>query len=89
MQSFSGMLLEPVKVKRGENNQITFQVPDRLAPQFPFIFDEMDRDPDSYGIAKYSVRVSTLEEVFIEIGNKEKQLDKDEHEDLLKRVSYD
>ena len=35
------------------------------------MFDEIDKSLESLGIEDYIVRVSTLEEVFIEIGRKE------------------
>ena len=54
-----------------ENGQISYQVPYRLGGSFPEIFKEVDEDLISLGIKDYIVRVSTLEEVFIEIGKKE------------------
>ena len=67
-----------VKVSPAENGQISYQIPYRLAVTLPGIFEDIDRDPKVYGIAEYIVRVSTLEEVFIEIGRKENAIQDEE-----------
>ena len=46
-------------------------MPYSIGPYFKQFFEEIDSDKTKFGIKEYSVRCSTLEEVFIEIGRKE------------------
>jgi hypothetical protein len=51
---------------------------------FPTLFEEIDNNLASYGIEDYTVRVSTLEEVFIEIGRRENLKEDEEIQNFLK-----
>ena len=75
---------EGVSIERNETGVVSYQVPYRLGAQFPKIFTELDENPESFGIKDYVVRVSTLEEVFIEIGRKEEAQDIRTRQDDLK-----
>jgi hypothetical protein len=50
-------------------------LPFELAPHFKDIFSNLDKDLKGYGVRFYSMRVATLEEVFIELGKKEHSFD--------------
>lgn len=39
------------------------------APQFPKFFESFDRDLSMMGVLSYGITLSTLEEVFLKVGN--------------------
>ena len=57
-----------------------------MGPLFPTLFEEIDNNLASYGIEDYTVRVSTLEEVFIEIGRRENLKEDEEIQNFLKQA---
>ena len=66
-----------------DNSLVTYQVPYSLGQNFGAIFEEIDNNLAEYGIDEYTIRVSTLEEVFIEIGRKENARIEDKNNQLL------
>ena len=48
--------------------EITCQLPDAQRPRFANLFDEMDEKRNDWGIDSYGVSVTTLEEVFLRVG---------------------
>ena len=59
------------EVNQNEQGNTVFRVPSTIALQFKPLFEDIDSNKDRYGISDYSVRCSTLEEVFIKIGDEE------------------
>ena len=59
------------EVKENEQGNTVFRAPSNIANQFRPMFNEIDNNKDRYGIVNYSIRCSTLEEVFIKIGEEE------------------
>lgn len=54
-----------------EADREVYQVPRALGAHFKPLFEEVDRRLSDLNIAGYTVRTSSLEEVFIKIGQKE------------------
>jgi ATP-binding cassette subfamily A (ABC1) protein 3 len=53
---------------------VTYKLPREISEHFTRLFEEeLDANPIRYNVKDYNIRVSSLEEVFIEIGNREKQ----------------
>ena len=50
-----------------------YTVPNSLGEYFTEIFTNVDANLESLNILQYSIRSSSLEEVFIDIGEREKQ----------------
>ena len=61
-------------------------MPYSIGPYFKQFFAELDADKARYGIKEYSVRCSTLEEVFIEIGRKENASAEEEMQKANKKL---
>ena len=66
---------------QNEQGRTVFRVSDSIAERFKPLFNEIDNNKDKYGIADYSIRRSTLEEVFIKIGEEEVVLDEQQFTD--------
>ena len=53
---------------------VSYKLPRDISEHFGRLFEEeLDANPLRYNIEDYNVRVSSLEEVFIEIGDREKK----------------
>ena len=52
-----------------------YELPNQISARFSSLFDEIDKNKATLGIKDYSVRSSTLEEVFISLGEAEKAKD--------------
>jgi hypothetical protein len=63
---------------QNEQGNMVYRVPSSIAKQFRPMCNELDSDKDKYGISNYSIRCSTLEEVFIKIGKEEDKLEDEE-----------
>ena len=48
---------------------MTLTIPDCYAPKFVEFFLNFDRDLEKLGIQSYGITISTLEEVFLKVGN--------------------
>jgi hypothetical protein len=48
---------------------MTIQIPSEYAPNFGKFFENFDRDLAKIGIESYGITISTLEEVFLKVGN--------------------
>jgi hypothetical protein len=64
-----------VIVSKSDNDRLVYQIPYRFSSQFKQVFEAIDADLAAFNVKSYIVRVSTLEEVFIEIGRLEDQKD--------------
>ena len=53
-----------------------YELPYKISEQFSVLFAQIDENKEQYGIKGYSVRSSTLEEVFITLGEMEKNAEK-------------
>eukprot|EP00808_Paulinella_micropora_P011872 g18625.t1 len=51
--------------------EITYRLPFQASPKFEALFNQMDEDTAGLGIQSYGVSVTTLEEVFLKVGNDE------------------
>ena len=51
---------------------MVYELPYEMSTNFGPLFYEIDKNKSALGIQDYSVRSSTLEEVFISLGEKEK-----------------
>ena len=60
-----------------ELGKAVYELPYEMSANFGPLFDMIDQNKSSLGIKDYSVRSSTLEEVFISLGEKEKLRGKD------------
>ena len=49
--------------------EITFQIPVEYSPKFKNFFAEFDNKISSIGIASYGISITTLEEVFLAVGD--------------------
>ena len=61
------------EMMENEQGNTMFRVPSNISNQFRPLFNEIDNNKDRYGIVNYSIRCSTLEEVFIKIGEEEEK----------------
>ena len=57
-----------ISVSTSENGRLVYQIPYKFAQNFDQIFKKIDENPQNFNIQDYQVRVSSLEEVFIETG---------------------
>ena len=71
---------------KNDSDQIVYQMPYSIGPYFKNFFEEIDAEKDKFGIKDYSVRCSTLEEVFIEIGRKENASAEEEMQKANKKL---
>ena len=51
------------------STEITFQIPVECAPLFKEFFIEFDQRLESFGIEGYGISITTLEEVFLRVGD--------------------
>lgn len=73
MQEISSAFTVPeFRVHRDEGNREVYTIPRETAEVFNSLFSKVDTDKEALNIAEYVVRTSSLEEVFIQIGEKEK-----------------
>lgn len=49
--------------------EITFQIPVEYSPQFKKFFHDFDTNLDKLGVASYGISITTLEEVFLAVGD--------------------
>lgn len=62
------MQLGDVKKLSEVSSEITFQIPTALSYKFKDFFTQFDRELDSLEIRSYGISVTTLEEVFLRVG---------------------
>ena len=67
-----------INISKNEQGKIVYELPYKIGDQFAMLFTEIDNNKDQYGIKDYSVRSSTLEEVFITLGEMEKKSEEKE-----------
>ena len=75
-----------LKVYKNEQGKIVYELPYNIAERFSILAEAMDTDGQRYGIKDYIIRSSTLEEVFITLGELEKKAEQKEGEDLIAEV---
>ena len=63
---------------KNEQGRTVFKVPYSVQNRFGTIFKDIDSNLSTYGIENYSIRCSTLEEVFIKIGKEEDKIEDEE-----------
>lgn len=57
-------------VKQSEiQSEMTMTIPAEYATRFPQFFQELDSSLEKLGIQSYGITISTLEEVFLKVGN--------------------
>lgn len=57
-------------VKQSEiQSEMTMTIPAEYATRFPQFFQEFDSSLEKLGIQSYGITISTLEEVFLKVGN--------------------
>ena len=66
------------EMESNEQGKTVYKVPYSIAKKFKVLFEEIDGNKAKYGVADYSIRCSTLEEVFIKIGEEEAKLEEKE-----------
>ena len=49
--------------------EITFQIPVECSPHFKDFFHKFDLKINSLGVASYGISITTLEEVFLAVGD--------------------
>jgi len=64
---------KPIICNIDEAGQNVLELPKEISEHFDEIFQTIDADPEVWNIKQYNLRVSSLEEVFIEIGEREKR----------------
>ena len=62
------MQLGDVKKLSEVSSEITFQIPTALSYKFKDFFNHFDKELDSLDIRSYGISVTTLEEVFLRVG---------------------
>eukprot|EP00347_Sterkiella_histriomuscorum_P006793 403351411 len=60
--------LGDIKILSQIQSEMSFQIPYTVSHKFKDFFDNFDRDLDKLGIKSYGVSVTTLEEVFLKVG---------------------
>ena len=65
-------------MKKTDNGQLVYTVPYNVSLNFKEFFKEIDSDLERFGILEYTVRCTTLEEVFAKVGRKEEALEEEE-----------
>ena len=48
--------------------ELSFILPSSSTPAFPNLFDRLESDKDALGIQSFGVSVTTMEEVFMKVG---------------------
>jgi len=57
-------------IKQSEiQSEMTIQIPQKYSKNFVNFFEKFDKDLDHLGIESYGITISTLEEVFLKVGN--------------------
>jgi len=74
------------EVNKNEQGNVVYRVPIQFANQFRSLFNEIDGNKEKYGVTNYSIRCSTLEEVFIKIGEEEDKLEDEEFKTSLEGI---
>lgn len=54
--------------------EASFQLPLGATPQFPELFRAFDTKVDTLGVESYGVSVTTMEEVFLKVGDETRLL---------------
>ena len=62
-----------MKIQQNEQGKVVYELPYDICERFGILAEEMDKDGQRYGIKDYLIRSSTLEEVFITLGELEKK----------------
>ena len=57
-----------IEGKLDESNKYVIRLPEQLSSKFSQLFQIIDQDKSKFNISQYNIRISTLEEVFNEIG---------------------
>jgi len=53
------------------SSEIKFRIPNAYSTQFKTFFEKFDNDLDTVDIRSYGISVTSLEEVFLQVGNSE------------------
>mmetsp|Transcript_12059 Transcript_12059/g.18607 ORF Transcript_12059/g.18607 Transcript_12059/m.18607 type:complete len:415 (+) Transcript_12059:1992-3236(+) len=69
--------LKKIEGRVDESNSYVIKVPELISPFFTQIFKEIDDNKDRFNIKQYNMRVSSLEEVFNNIGEMEHKAEVD------------
>ena len=78
-----------INISKNDQGKIVYELPYKISEQFSSLFAEIDEKKEHYGIKGYSVRSSTLEEVFITLGEMEKEAEKKEGEKIIDNAERD
>ena len=66
------------QILQNEQGRTVYKVPYSISQNFKPLFEELDGKKQKYEISDYSIRCSTLEEVFIKIGEEEAKAEDEE-----------
>lgn len=55
----------PIQLASDMDNELTFYLPESHVNKYPRMLDELQRNLDTLHIAKFSIHISTLEELFL------------------------
>ena len=67
-----------INISKNDQGKTVYELPYQIADQFTTLFGEIDENKEQYGIKDYTLRSSTLEEVFITLGEMEKKKEMNE-----------
>ena len=60
-----------VKMLSEVSNEVAYQIPSNLSGKFKEFFEEFDKDLEKIGVRSYGISITTLEEVFLRVGEEE------------------
>ncbi|GAB5368054.1 hypothetical protein AAMO2058_001284900 [Amorphochlora amoebiformis] len=66
--------------------EVSYQLPKQNSGKFADLFDSIDSDLKSLGIEAYGISVTTMEEVFLRVGQGYGKEDNQEHKDMEKKL---
>ena len=69
-----------IKAQLNEQGKYVYELPFQISERFGVLANELDNNKHMYAIRDYEIRNSTLEEVFIRLGNLEKEQDEKEEQ---------
>ena len=79
-----------IKAQLNEQGKYVYELPFQISERFGVLANELDNNKHMYAIRDYEIRNSTLEEVFIRLGNLEKEQDeKEEQQDQDRQDDYE
>ena len=78
-----------INISKNDQGKIVYELPYKISEQFSTLFAKIDERKQDFGIKEYSVRSSTLEEVFITLGEMEKEAENKEGDLIIANAERD